>query len=136
MLHPLTMSSCPIPGPGGHVSKYNLSWLADNSYEKKHAESVQPRVLWNSDIYKKANVPAAKWETFMSSDEEVKKFLQSYILYGIAFVDGVPATVEATEAVTQRVSLIRYEATATPSYDFSTNVMSIKVSALLCFVSV
>ncbi len=44
----------------------------------------------------------------MSSDDELKKFLQNYLLYGIAFVDDVPATVEATEEVTKRVSLIRY----------------------------
>lgn len=44
----------------------------------------------------------------MKSDEELKTFLQNYLLYGIAFVDDVPATVEATEAVSQRVSLIRY----------------------------
>ncbi|XP_068585594.1 trimethyllysine dioxygenase, mitochondrial [Cebidichthys violaceus] len=93
--------------PGGHVSKYSLSWLAENSYEAKKQSIVQPRNLWNSDIYKNANTPSAKWDTFMSSDEEVKKFLQNYLLYGIAFVDDVPATVEATEAVTQRVSLIR-----------------------------
>ncbi|KAG7223355.1 hypothetical protein INR49_015711 [Caranx melampygus] len=94
-------------GPGGHVSKYSLSWLAENSYEGKKQSAVQPRIPWNSDIYKNANVPSAKWDMFMSSDDELKKFLQSYLLYGIAFVDGVPATVEATEAVTQRVSLIR-----------------------------
>lgn len=44
----------------------------------------------------------------MSCDDELKKFLQNYLLYGIAFVDDVPATVEATKAVSQRVSLIRY----------------------------
>lgn len=43
----------------------------------------------------------------MSSDDELKKFLQNYLLYGIACVDDVPATVEATEEVVQRVSLIR-----------------------------
>ncbi|XP_035522914.1 trimethyllysine dioxygenase, mitochondrial [Morone saxatilis] len=93
--------------PGGHVSKYSLSWLAENSYEGQQQNAVQPRILWNSDIYKNANVPSAKWDTFMSCDDEVKKFLQNYLLYGIAFVDDVPATVEATEKVTQRVSLIR-----------------------------
>lgn len=69
---------------------------------------MQPRVLWNSDIYKNANVPSAKWGTFLSCDNELKKFIQNYLLYGFAFVDDVPATVEATEAVTRRVSLIRY----------------------------
>lgn len=90
-----------------HVTRYDLSWLAANSYEGKRKSTVQPRVLWNSDIYNKANVPAAKWDKFMSCDSELKKFLQNYLLYGIAFVQDVPATVEATEAVTQRVSLIR-----------------------------
>lgn len=91
------------------MSEYSLSWLADHSYETKKQSSVQPRILWNSDIYKNANIPSAKWDAFMNSDDELKKFLQNYILYGIAFVDGVPVTVEATEAVTQRVSLIRYQ---------------------------
>ncbi|CAJ1064315.1 trimethyllysine dioxygenase%2C mitochondrial [Xyrichtys novacula] len=93
--------------PGGHVTKYSLSWLAENSYEARKQNPVQPRILWNADIYNKANVPAAKWDKFMSCDEELKTFLQNYLLYGFAFVEGVPATLEATEAVTQRVSLIR-----------------------------
>ncbi|KAM6907427.1 trimethyllysine dioxygenase, mitochondrial [Xenentodon cancila] len=93
--------------PGGHVSQYNLSWLAENSYERKRQGTVQPRILWNSSIYENANVPSAKWDKFMSCDDELKKFLQNYLLYGIAFLDEVPPTVEATEAVTQRVSLIR-----------------------------
>ncbi|XP_034539921.1 trimethyllysine dioxygenase, mitochondrial [Notolabrus celidotus] len=93
--------------PGGHVTKYSLSWLAENSYEARKQKPVQPRILWNADIYNKANIPAAKWDKFMSCDEELKKFLKNYLLYGFAFVEGVPATVEATEAVTQRVSIIR-----------------------------
>ncbi|XP_061659245.1 trimethyllysine dioxygenase, mitochondrial [Syngnathoides biaculeatus] len=93
--------------PGGHVSRYSLSWLAENSYEGTKLSSVQPRVLWNADVYNDSRVPSSKWAAFMSSDDELERFLQNYLLYGIAFVDGVPATVEATEAVTQRVSLIR-----------------------------
>lgn len=93
--------------PDRHVTRYDLKWLAENSYERKRKSTVQPRVLWNSDIYNKANITAAKWDKFMSCDSELKKFLQNYILYGIAFVQDVPATVEATKEVTQRVSLIR-----------------------------
>lgn len=97
-----------VPGPGGHMSRYSLSWLAENSFERKYQSTEQPRILWNSDIYKNANITSSKWDTFMSCDDELKKFLQNYLLYGIAFIDDVPTTVEATEAVTQRVSLIRY----------------------------
>lgn len=89
------------------MSKFSLDWLAANSYEVKKQGVVQPRVLWNAGVYEGANVPAAEWEKFMSCDAELRQFLQNYLLYGIAFVDGVPATVEATEAVTQRISLIR-----------------------------
>ncbi|XP_071384280.1 trimethyllysine dioxygenase, mitochondrial isoform X2 [Centroberyx affinis] len=93
--------------PDGHESKYDLSWLAENSYEGRKHSTVQPRSLWNSDIYMNSNTPSAKWDKFMSCEDELKTFLQNYLLYGVAFVEDVPATVEATEAVTQRVSLIR-----------------------------
>ncbi|XP_013871879.1 trimethyllysine dioxygenase, mitochondrial [Austrofundulus limnaeus] len=93
--------------PGGHQSQFSFSWLAENSYEEKKRATVQPRILWNADVYKNANVPSAKWDRFMSCDSELKSFLQNYLLYGIAFVDDVPTTVEATESVTQRVSVIR-----------------------------
>lgn len=97
-----------VQGPGSHVSKYSFSWLAENYYEETKQSTIQPRILWNSDIYKNANIASAKWDTFVNSDDELKTFLHNYLLYGIAFVDDVPATVEATEAVCQRVSIIRY----------------------------
>uniref|UniRef100_A0A3P9N6H4 Trimethyllysine dioxygenase, mitochondrial n=1 Tax=Poecilia reticulata TaxID=8081 RepID=A0A3P9N6H4_POERE len=93
--------------PGGHVSEFSLGWLAENSYEGRKTVMEQPRILWNANVYQNARISAAKWDKFMSCDSELKKFLQNYLLYGIAFVDDVPATVEATEEVTRRVSLIR-----------------------------
>lgn len=102
------------------MTKYSLSWLAENSYEGTKQSPVQPCIPWNSDIYKNANPPSAKWDKFMSSDDEVKKFLHNYLLYGIAFVDDVPATVEATETVAKRVSLIRYEGLTVKRYSHET----------------
>ncbi|XP_019903345.1 trimethyllysine dioxygenase, mitochondrial isoform X3 [Esox lucius] len=93
--------------PDGHVTRYNLSWLAQNSYEGQKQSAMQPRIVWNSDIYTSAKVPFANWDKFMTCDEELKNFLSNFLLYGIAFVEGVPSTVEATETVTRRVSLIR-----------------------------
>lgn len=97
-----------MEGPDGHVSRYSFKWLTENSYQEVKQRTIQPRILWNTDIYKNANIASAKWDTFMKSDNELKTFLHNYLLYGIAFVDDVPATVEATEAVSQRVSIIRY----------------------------
>ncbi|XP_076835577.1 trimethyllysine dioxygenase, mitochondrial [Brachyhypopomus gauderio] len=94
--------------PDGHVTRYNLAWLVENSYEgQKQSATMQTRVLWNSDIYSTAKVPSASWGEFMSCDEELKTFLSNFLLYGIAFVEDVPATLDATEMVTQRFSLIR-----------------------------
>uniref|UniRef100_A0A8C2PLS4 Trimethyllysine dioxygenase, mitochondrial n=2 Tax=Cyprinus carpio TaxID=7962 RepID=A0A8C2PLS4_CYPCA len=93
--------------PDGHITRYNLTWLAQNSYEGQKRSAVQPRILWSADIYSSAKVPSASWDKFMSCDEELKNFLNNFLLYGIAFVEGVPPTLEATETATQRVSLIR-----------------------------
>ncbi|KAJ8266890.1 hypothetical protein GJAV_G00135840 [Gymnothorax javanicus] len=93
--------------PDRHVTRYGLSWLVENSYEGLRERAVQPRILWNSEIYTNAQVPSASWERFMSSNEELKTFIQNFLHYGIAFVEGVPTTIEATELVTQRVSIIR-----------------------------
>ena len=89
------------------MTRYSLSWLVENSYERQRLHTVQPRVLWNSDIYTSSKVASASWEKIMSCDNELKTFLQCFLLYGIAFVDGVPPTVEDTERLTQRVSIIR-----------------------------
>lgn len=104
----LSNSSVYVEGPGGHASRYSIKWLTENTYQEVKRKTVQPRILWNTDIYKNANIASAKWDTFMKCDAELKAFLQIHLLYGIAFVDGVPATVEATEALCERVSLIRY----------------------------
>uniref|UniRef100_A0A672R0D0 trimethyllysine dioxygenase n=2 Tax=Sinocyclocheilus grahami TaxID=75366 RepID=A0A672R0D0_SINGR len=93
--------------PDGHITRYNLTWLAQNSYEGQKRSAVQPRILWSADIYSSAKVPSASWDKFMSCDEELKNFLNNFLLYGIAFVEGVPPTLDATETATQRVSLIR-----------------------------
>ncbi|XP_043076765.1 trimethyllysine dioxygenase, mitochondrial-like isoform X2 [Puntigrus tetrazona] len=93
--------------PDGHITRYSLTWLAQNSYEGQKRSAVHPRILWSADIYSSARVPSASWDKFMSCDEELKNFLNNFLLYGIAFVEGVPPTLEATETATQRVSLIR-----------------------------
>lgn len=96
-----------LAGPDGHITRYNLPWLVKNSYEGQTLSAVQPRILWNSEIYKNAKIPSASWDQFMSCDEELKNFLNNFLLYGIAFVEDVPATLDATETVSKRVSIIR-----------------------------
>ncbi|KAM9324139.1 trimethyllysine dioxygenase, mitochondrial [Gastrophryne carolinensis] len=93
--------------PDGHMTRYGLQWLAQNSYEGQKQQLVQPRILWNAQIYKEANVPAVGYSDFLNTNEGLIDFLKNFLLYGIAFVDDVPATREDTEKVAQRISHIR-----------------------------
>ncbi|XP_069505070.1 trimethyllysine dioxygenase, mitochondrial-like [Ambystoma mexicanum] len=93
--------------PDGHRTKYALEWLYKNSYEAQQHYPIQRRELWNLEIYNNAKVPSVKLKDFMETDKGLKTFLQNFLLYGIAFVEDVPATMDATEEVARRVSFIR-----------------------------
>uniref|UniRef100_A0A8C6DF49 Trimethyllysine dioxygenase, mitochondrial n=1 Tax=Moschus moschiferus TaxID=68415 RepID=A0A8C6DF49_MOSMO len=92
--------------PDGHVTRYDLDWLAKNSYEGQKQKVIQPRILWNAEIYQQAQVPAVDFQTFLETKEGLKNFLQNFLLYGIAFVENVPTTQEHTEKLAERISLI------------------------------
>ncbi|XP_025025697.1 trimethyllysine dioxygenase, mitochondrial isoform X1 [Python bivittatus] len=93
--------------PDGHVTKYGLEWLLRNSYEGQKQQVMQPRILWNAQIYQDAQVPSVDYQSFLETNEGLKEFLQNFLLYGIAFVENVPPTKEDTEILAERISLIR-----------------------------
>ena len=89
------------------MTRYDLDWLVKNSYEGQRQKVIQPRILWNAEIYQQAQVPAVDFRTFLDTKEGLKNFLQNFLLYGIAFVENVPPTQEHTEKLAKRISLIR-----------------------------
>uniref|UniRef100_A0A8C6XQ63 Trimethyllysine dioxygenase, mitochondrial n=1 Tax=Naja naja TaxID=35670 RepID=A0A8C6XQ63_NAJNA len=93
--------------PDGHVTKYGLEWLLMNSYEGQKQQVMQPRILWNADIYQDAQVPSVDYHNFLETNEGLREFLQNFLLYGIAFVENVPPTKDDTEIIAERISLIR-----------------------------
>ncbi|KAM4696544.1 trimethyllysine dioxygenase, mitochondrial-like [Rhinophrynus dorsalis] len=93
--------------PDGHMTQYGLDWLMDNSYECQKQQAVQPRILWNKRIYEEADVPCVSFSHFLEEKNGLREFLKNFLLYGIAFVNDVPATREDTERVAKRVSHIR-----------------------------
>ncbi|NXC92168.1 TMLH protein, partial [Cercotrichas coryphoeus] len=93
--------------PDGHVTRYGLEWLARNSYEGQKQQVVHPRILWDAEIYQQAQVPSIDCRRFLETDEGLREFLQSFLLYGIAFVENVTPTKEHTEIVARRISIIR-----------------------------
>ncbi|KFZ57815.1 hypothetical protein N338_04781, partial [Podiceps cristatus] len=94
-------------GPDGHVTRYGLEWLVKNSYEGQKQQVMHPRILWNAEIYRQAQVPSVDCQSFLETDEGLKEFLQNFLLYGIAFVENVAPTKEDTEILAERISLIR-----------------------------
>ncbi|XP_052027087.1 trimethyllysine dioxygenase, mitochondrial isoform X2 [Apodemus sylvaticus] len=92
--------------PDGHVTRYDLDWLVKNSYEGQKQKVIQPRILWNAKLYQQAQVPSVDFQCFLETNEGLKKFLQNFLLYGIAFVENVPPTKDHTEKLAERISLI------------------------------
>ncbi|XP_068812795.1 trimethyllysine dioxygenase, mitochondrial isoform X2 [Struthio camelus] len=92
--------------PDGHVTRYGLEWLVKNSYEGQKQQVMHPRILWNAEIYRQAQIPSVDCRSFLETDEGLKEFLQNFLLYGIAFVENVPPTKEDTEILAERISLI------------------------------
>ncbi|XP_069749421.1 trimethyllysine dioxygenase, mitochondrial [Narcine bancroftii] len=95
-----------ITWPDSHMTKFKLSWLTKHSFEGQK-QSLSNHILWNAAIYKEAQMPYITYNAIMESDEELKTFLQTFLLYGISFIEEVPASVKATEDVALRVGLIR-----------------------------
>ncbi|XP_072126695.1 trimethyllysine dioxygenase, mitochondrial [Mobula birostris] len=95
-----------ITWPDNHMTKYGLSWLVNHSFEGRK-QTVQKRILWNAAVYKEAQMPYITYNAVMESDEELKHFLETFLLYGVCFIEEVPVSLEATEAVALRVGLIR-----------------------------
>jgi hypothetical protein len=53
------------------------------------------------------NPPSVKYDEVMSSEQGVAKWMRTIQAHGFCFVDGCPATPEATKELLERISFIR-----------------------------
>jgi trimethyllysine dioxygenase len=89
---------------GGHVSRFNAGFLS--------ALRSDPDVLpvahwtWNRDEIA-GRIPSVSYAAFMSAEAGVKEFLEQVAQVGFSFVEGVPVTPEATQAVAARIAYTR-----------------------------
>ncbi|KAJ3294844.1 hypothetical protein HDU79_010352 [Rhizoclosmatium sp. JEL0117] len=105
-----------------HKSVFDLDWLRSNSYNPRVAtmsEDVgRTFKLWGSEITK--SIPVVDFDKVMAGDEGLAEWLNLIDKFGIAFVQGVPPTPEATEALGCRISFIR-ETHYGKFWDFTAN---------------
>ncbi len=101
-----------------HVSRFEVGFLADLR--------VNPDVLpirrrtWDRDIIAAAR-PQVPYEGFLADDAVLKDYLEKVESYGFAFIEGVPGTPEATQAVAKRIAYIR-ETIFGGYWDFTANM--------------
>ncbi|KAJ3020001.1 hypothetical protein HKX48_001458 [Thoreauomyces humboldtii] len=101
-----------------HRSLVSLDWLRTNSYAPKlgppvaastpYAAPQRVKRLWDASIAD--SLPTVQYADVMNPARDevgLAAWLHDMDVYGLAFVDGVPPTPEATQALGERVSFIR-----------------------------
>jgi trimethyllysine dioxygenase len=102
----------------GHVSRFAAAELATV------AQPTLPeptRVLWDQARLA-AETPQVAFEAVMAGDDRgLREWLEKIERYGFCFVEGTPATSEATQAVAKRVTYVR-ETIFGGYWDFTANM--------------
>ncbi|KAF8072187.1 mitochondrial protein [Lyophyllum atratum] len=96
------------PSSTSHVSLYPWSWLQRHSYDpvlhKPDADNA--KILWGKKI--EQSPPSVTYEEAMGEDDSgLFQWLTNIDKFGFSFVQGVPATPEATEKLVERIGFIR-----------------------------
>lgn len=106
-----------------HVSRFDAGYLAD----LRLAPDVLPikRQVWDraslAGSGANGGAPAVGYEGFLKDDAVLKDYLEKVESYGFAFIEGVPGTPEATQAVAKRIAYIR-ETIFGGYWDFTANM--------------
>ncbi|HVT50657.1 MAG TPA: trimethyllysine dioxygenase [Dongiaceae bacterium] len=111
-----------IEWQGGHLSRFEDAWLRANT--RLRTAATEQRELWDEAALGDAT-PQVEYAALMAAgadgDRVLKDWLEQIERLGFAFVEGVPATPEATQAVARRAAYIR-ETIFGGYYDFTANM--------------
>jgi trimethyllysine dioxygenase len=89
---------------GDHVSRFEAGFLS----ALRSNPDVLPVSLWTWNRDEIAGrIPSVAYAAFMNGDSAVKQFLEQVARVGFSFVEGVPGTPEATQAVAARIAYTR-----------------------------
>lgn len=109
----------------GHVSEYAGSWLLNSSGERQRHSLTQPHPhLWDWLTLQRlahhdpAVLHGERCAAVLGSEEALRRLLRRLLLLGFALVRETPPSVDATQAVAERLSFIR-ETVFGRMWDFS-----------------
>lgn len=102
----------------GHHSIYDAADLAFAAAGS--VEPAAPTVAWD-DAQVRAALPQIAYAAFMGDDAILAAYLEKLERFGFCFLEGAPATPEATQAVAKRIAYIR-ETIFGGYWDFTANL--------------
>lgn len=94
---------------GGHTSRFSKEWLLVHSYAPplRPSKALLPeRSTWDAETFEQLHQKLNN-NKFYQMTECAPKVLQDIYVYGFAFVDEVPISLEATKEVSETISIIR-----------------------------
>lgn len=103
---------------GSHVSRFSAEFLAALRFNPDVLGVT--RTLWDRDSIAQA-VPQVPHAAFLEDDAVLKAVLESVHRFGLCFIEGAPATPEATQQIAKRITYIR-ETIFGGYWDFTANM--------------
>ncbi|PSN42314.1 hypothetical protein C0J52_18217 [Blattella germanica] len=91
----------------GHVSRYLLHWLWDNTYNQYVAARTHDYQLWSKESKEIKKIAQEDVDHFMATEKGLFDVVKSLVDFGVGFVTNVPATVNATEMVVKRIAHVQ-----------------------------
>ncbi|XP_066999584.2 trimethyllysine dioxygenase, mitochondrial isoform X4 [Anabrus simplex] len=93
-----------ITWPDGHHSQYPLSWLKENTYSNYYDAQKSKWIPWNKGNVNTCGVAKVDLKEYSQTQSGLREVVKSLVTFGVAFVQNVPPTVEATEKVVENIS--------------------------------
>jgi trimethyllysine dioxygenase len=102
----------------GHLSRYEAAFLAGLRPDPEVLPVV--REIWDGERIR-AHLPQVSYASFMQSDLVLLEALEQLERFGLCWIESVPATPEATQALAERIAYIRLTIFG-GYYDFTANL--------------
>ncbi|XP_075152319.1 trimethyllysine dioxygenase, mitochondrial-like [Haematobia irritans] len=107
----------------GHVSEYEIDFIANSQYDKfqnRLVKESETQTIWDvPTILKNKSKLHFKLGDLSTSDQVVKDLMASLYRYGLVFIDDVPPTSDMTEMAVRRVFPLMKTLYGNPMFTFA-----------------